>query len=147
MVLLPFNSRYARLWIGMATGVLVALLMVGLWSQNYFVRTRLRMTNLYYVAQQASDNVVIVAIDDRSIREYGAYQDWSRERYAALLDQLSAGNARVAAFDLLFSEPRDGDAALAAAITDAEAAGTRVVLAAAGFERLDEADGALHFAD
>ncbi|MEM6527384.1 MAG: CHASE2 domain-containing protein, partial [Chloroflexota bacterium] len=126
------DVRRTRLWIGLINGVLVAVLMLGLWSQNFLVQPR--FTDWYHIGYPTTDRVVLVAIDDYTIREYGAYQDWSRERYADLLDRLVADGARVVAFDILFSEPRAGDDALEAALANAADNETRVVLAAVGFE-------------
>lgn len=71
------------------------------------------------VQQPASDDIVIVAIDDGSIQEMGHWP-WPRAQHATLLEQLS--EARAVAFDLVFSEPNpaypDDDAILAQAIRD-----------------------------
>lgn len=71
------------------------------------------------VHEPASDDIIIVAIDDASIEEYG-YWPWRRVQHAALLEQLA--DARAVAFDLVFSEPNpaypDDDAVLAQAIRD-----------------------------
>jgi adenylate cyclase len=49
--------------------------------------------------------IVIVGVDDASIAELGRWP-WSRTLFARLLDRVSAGNAKVVAFDLLFTEPQ-----------------------------------------
>jgi adenylate cyclase len=63
------------------------------------------------------DEIVVVAIDDRSISRLGRVRYWSRQQYAELLDRLGA--AKAVGFDILFAEAdRDpaGDAALGAAM-------------------------------
>jgi putative nucleotidyltransferase with HDIG domain len=72
-------------------------------------------------------DVTIVAIDPRSLRAFSEWP-WSRARYAEAAERLFAAGARVVAFDVDLSTPRDaeGDAAFAAAIR----ANPRVVLAA-----------------
>ena len=69
------------------------------------------------VLKPASDDIIIVAIDDVSIKETG-YWPWRRAQHAALLERLSG--ARAVALDLVFSEPNpaypDDDAVLAQAI-------------------------------
>lgn len=130
-------ERLRRLQLGVAVGVVVAALVLLIWWLNLFVTLRLRLSNFYYIPQETTGDVVIVAIDETSIAAYGAYQDWSRARYAELVDVLTAADARVVAFDLLFSEPREGDEALAVSIAAAREAGVRVVLPVAGFERGD----------
>ncbi len=49
--------------------------------------------------------VVVVLIDDESLREYGRWP-WSRERVAELLRNLDRAGARVIGLDILFSEPQ-----------------------------------------
>lgn len=72
-------------------------------------------------------DIVIVAIDQASLAEYGRWP-WPRRRHAELLDRLAAAGVRAVAFDVVLAEPsRDdpaGDDRLAAAI----AANGRVVL-------------------
>lgn len=65
------------------------------------------------------EDIVIVAIDDRSLAEIGRWP-WSRGVHAALIERLAAMGARVIAFDIILHEPAPddvaGDRALAAAI-------------------------------
>ncbi len=62
--------------------------------------------------------LLVIGIDDASVRKYGRLRNWSRSRYAALLDRTRA--AKVVGLDILLTEPdvRDpeGDAALAASV-------------------------------
>lgn len=85
-------------------------------------------------------DVVIVAIDDRSLAEIGRWP-WSRAVHAALLEHLTAAGARVVALDLILHEAaRDnplGDQVLAAAI----AAHGRVVLPVTHAEYAGRIDG------
>ena len=63
---------------------------------------------------QATQNIVIVAIDDRSIQELGGWPI-RRHRYSQLLEQLNEDCCRpkVIGFDLLFFDPTEDDATLA----------------------------------
>lgn len=67
----------------------------------------------------APSDILIVAIDDKSIAELGRWP-WSRAVHAALLDRLRAAGVRSVALDLLLSEPDEHapqtDATLAAAM-------------------------------
>ena len=49
--------------------------------------------------------VVLVLIDDESLREYGRWP-WSRARVAELVRNLDRAGARVIGLDILFSEPQ-----------------------------------------
>ncbi len=65
-------------------------------------------------------DVVVVAIDHKSIQEMGRWP-WSREITGHLLENLSQYGAKVTALDIVFSEPQDPvhDKALAAAVARA----------------------------
>lgn len=62
-------------------------------------------------------DIVIVAIDDKSVGELGRYP-WTRSRYAELLDRLTAAGVKAVYFDAFFPEPESdqADAAFAAAL-------------------------------
>lgn len=112
--------------------ILVALLA---FVAGLFVHQSLlwRWDNLLYDAQlsfwnrNVSDEIVIVAIDDESLRELGRWP-WPRSIHARLIDRLDRESPRAIGLDIIFSEPDsvdpDSDALLARAI---EASG-KVVL-------------------
>lgn len=51
----------------------------------------------------ARDDIVVVAIDDRSIAELGRWP-WSRDIHARLLNALTQAGARIVGLDIIFSE-------------------------------------------
>lgn len=117
------KSRIWREWV-LSTTVLLSLTFclsffgdsLGLTGLNNTLYDRLAAL---FVQEAASDDIVIVAIDDASIEELG-YWPWRRARHAKLLESLSG--ARAVAFDLVFAEtnpayPED-DATLARAIRE-----------------------------
>lgn len=59
-------------------------------------------------------DVALVAIDDDSLLQVGRWP-WRREVTAALVERLQAAGPRAIGIDLLFAEPAEGDARLAAA--------------------------------
>ncbi|MFT7721404.1 MAG: CHASE2 domain-containing protein [Roseateles sp.] len=74
---------------------------------------------------------LVVDIDDASLRALrGSLGEWPypRETYALMLGYLRDAGARLVVMDIVFTGPRDGDAALAQALSG----GLPVVLAAAG---------------
>jgi adenylate cyclase len=73
------------------------------------------------------DRVVLVTIDDASLRQLGQFP-WSRDRYTQLLDVLQTAPPNVVAFDLLFVEANPADQGLAEAMQ----AHHQVVLASGG---------------
>jgi signal transduction histidine kinase/ActR/RegA family two-component response regulator len=76
----------------------------------------------------AMDHVLVVDVDEESMRRLapslGAWP-FARDAYARAARYLAGQGARAVAFDILFAEPREGDAAFALAL------GPRDVLAAA----------------
>ncbi|MGI0489827.1 CHASE2 domain-containing protein, partial [Pantanalinema rosaneae CENA516] len=60
-------------------------------------------------------NLVLVAIDDASLRQLGRFP-WSRQKYTQLLNVLSTAKPNVVVFDLVWSEPSPEDAQLAEAM-------------------------------
>nr|WP_281357745.1 CHASE2 and HATPase_c domain-containing protein [Aromatoleum diolicum] len=75
----------------------------------------------------ADPDVVVVAIDDRSLAEIGRWP-WRRAVHAALLERLKALGAQVVAMDVMFHEPAPEESAGDAALARAIAAHGRVVL-------------------
>lgn len=77
-------------------------------------------------ASPASEDTLIVALDDRSVQALGRWP-WDRKLTAALIDRLHAAGARAIVLDILLAEPStpESDAALEKAI----AASGRVALA------------------
>lgn len=68
--------------------------------------------------RQVDPSILIVGIDERSLRELGAWP-WSRERHAQMVDRLSQAGAKAIVYDVLFSQPSQdpaADEALATAV-------------------------------
>lgn len=72
------------------------------------------------VQVEQPDDIVIVAIDEQSLQQIGAWP-WPRERHAELIAGLHKAGARQIIYDVLFVEQTDAasDAALAASIAEA----------------------------
>lgn len=86
-------------------------------------------TDFLYHPAKANPNLVIIAVDRKSLDEIGPWP-WPRGVHAALLDRLAAAPPRVVAFDLLFALPAPEDSSFAALM---ERSGN-VLLASAGVE-------------
>ncbi len=65
--------------------------------------------------EPASDEIVIVAIDDESLNRLGTWP-WPRDVHARLLDTLAQAGAKAILYDVLFLDPTAHDDALAAAM-------------------------------
>ncbi|MFC5372464.1 CHASE2 domain-containing protein [Brevundimonas faecalis] len=102
----------------------VALLTALLVGWLAFSQAADRPNNLVYDAlirttdAPPNDSIVIIAIDDRSLSALGRWP-WPRTTHARLIDRLTAADPRAVAYDVLFTEPEDGDPALAAALARA----------------------------
>lgn len=63
-----------------------------------------------------NDDVVIVAIDEKSLDHLGRWP-WPRDTHARLIEKLDEAGAETIVFDILFPEPSAEDPTLAAAMT------------------------------
>lgn len=59
---------------------------------------------LRFWSRPAADNIVIIAIDEDSLAQFGRWP-WTRQIHAHLLRKLSAERPRAIAFDIIFAEP------------------------------------------
>src|SRR5687767_6391804 len=76
---------------------------------------------------QFPDDVVVIAIDDKSVSKEGRLKNWSRAKYGQLLDKLRL--AKVVGFDILFTEPDELDPVGDQAFQDAVKRHGKVVIA------------------
>ena len=98
-------------------------------------------------ARQPPAGVLVVDVDDAALAALGPQLGpwpFQRDAYALVVQHLRELGVRVIALDLLFIEPRPGDAALAHALARP---GAPVVLAAAGLQTATEARPAVPAAD
>ena len=61
------------------------------------------------------DHVILVEVDEHSIKEQGPWP-WSRDRYAAIVDYAAKSGARVVGLDLLLDIPKGSDRSLASVL-------------------------------
>jgi adenylate cyclase len=112
----PWRRVRGGLIVGVVVGVLLALM---LW-QNYFSGARTQLTDMLYEPRPTDGIAVIIAMDDASHDAYGrSAAEWPRSVHTQLVRFLSAAGARVIAFDVLFANPTELDAELAAAMSEA----------------------------
>ncbi len=131
------KARSSQWLTGLGLGLLAAGLTLLMWWGGLFVQVRLALDDVLVVPREPSGGVVIIAIDDPSLEQYGRFSEWPRHLYADLIDRLAQGGARVVALDVLLSESSAGDDRLAEAIAAARQspARTRTVLATVGTQR------------
>lgn len=106
-------------WIGVA--VLLAALAAGAAAWSWLWRLDLSAydVGLSLWSRPASEDIVLVAIDERSIETIGRWP-WRRAVHATLMERLSQAGVKAVGVDIVLAEPDTadpgGDAALAAAI-------------------------------
>ncbi|HEX6880954.1 MAG TPA: CHASE2 domain-containing protein, partial [Terriglobales bacterium] len=94
-------------WTDVALGVVVSLLVLLTFYMGwadvmeyklYDMRAKLR------ARAKAGDSVVLIGIDDQSIREIGRWP-WPRNYLAEMTDQLAEAGAKVIGIDVFMREP------------------------------------------
>ncbi|MEO8385154.1 MAG: CHASE2 domain-containing protein, partial [Betaproteobacteria bacterium] len=75
-------------------------------KQDWFLRLDQTLYDnaIELLRRAPSDDIVIVGIDEESLREIGRFP-WSRAIYATLIDKLTAADAKVIGFDIVLTEP------------------------------------------
>lgn len=102
-------------FIGISIAIFTGIVCCIAYQLNLFYGMQLRSTDfLFRTATKQEINlkenkIVIIAIDDKSLNDLGHFSSWPRTYYANILDKLVKNNARVIAFDILFSEKTDYD--------------------------------------
>jgi len=111
------NNRLFIEWCSLFAATM--LLVVGAWQQQWTHRIDAAWLDFStrFIPSLASDDIVVVAIDDRSLAEIGNWP-WDRAKHAALIDELATHDPALIAVDILFLEPvsEAGDTRLARAI-------------------------------
>ncbi len=95
-------------------------------------------SELSLMPQTVPENVVIVAVDEKSLRKYGRWP-WSRRVHADLLQRLTLAGSNSVAFDVLFADPNRDDELGDQLFADAISQHGKVVLAMSSDE--DPKDG------
>lgn len=111
----PVPARLYAEWlaVALAATLLVAGLVLG--------RLTERLDHIVYdhalsaAERPPPDDIVVVAIDNRSLQAIGRWP-WRREVHARLLDRLAEARPRTVGYDVLFVEPTADDPVLAAAV-------------------------------
>ncbi|MBD2627180.1 CHASE2 domain-containing protein [Trichormus variabilis] len=101
--------------------VLTTLFSIGLWQVGAWATLELLGFNLLfstrnYLPHPSWDSrIVVIGIDDATLRQYGQFP-LSRDRYTQLLETLEASPPATIGFDILFTEPTSYDEQLAEAM-------------------------------
>ena len=110
MIAIPARfSAWSRSETARLAGALCAIIAVAALSgmlerwDNVIYDTAMRLRKI-----DAPGDIVIVAVDDRSLKQLGRWP-WSRHLHAQLLERLTRIGARGVGLDIMFAEPAAGD--------------------------------------
>jgi len=114
-----FNQKRLLLWklfIGAICTVIVSILSILSFPPLEMAEMKLYDANFRLRGTlNPPQEIIIAAIDDKSLERYGRWP-WKRDLIARLVDTLSASEAAVIAFDIIFSEREVNDPLLADSI-------------------------------
>ena len=97
-------SKKVLKYIGLGIGL--ALLMALFVDRGYFLGAQLSLQNKFYDFESASPEIVIVAIDEKTLQpeNLGPLQNWKRETYAKALDLINEKGAAAIGIDVTFPD-------------------------------------------
>ncbi len=103
-------KKVTEIIVPLLAALLTVLLVV---TEPFFELDSMLCDAVYSQMNGTGDEIVIVAIDEETLAEYGAFSEWSRERCAQLADFLyfdEQNEPAVLAFDIVFSGETDEEA-------------------------------------
>jgi adenylate cyclase len=123
------RRQFRHVLIALGIGVVFALI-------TYFVQPfssiQYRLSDMLFVPRDPSPNIVIAAIDDETLAQYGRWGEWPRTLHAQAIENLDNAKAMAIGYDVLFASETANDSILAQAIEDAG----NVVIAVAGQQQI-----------
>jgi adenylate cyclase len=123
------RRQFRHVLIALGIGVAFALI-------TYFVQPfssiQYRLSDMLFVSRDPSPNIVIAAIDDETLAQYGRWGEWPRTLHAQAIDNLTDAKAMAIGYDVLFASETANDSILAQAMEDAG----NVVIAVAGQQQI-----------
>ena len=123
------RRQFRHVLIALGIGVAFALI-------TYFVQPfssiQWRLSDMLFVPRDPSPNIVIAAIDDETLAQYGRWGEWPRSLHAQAIENLANAKAMAIGYDVLFASETANDSILAQAMTDAG----NVVIAVAGEQQI-----------
>lgn len=112
------KQRRQRKHISIALGI-GAILVLLVYFVQPFATINQWFTDQLFVNTKPSPDIVIVAIDDKSLQEYGGWPWADRSLQASAVNNLKAAGAAVIGFDVLFADEYENATAFAGAMEKA----------------------------
>ncbi len=104
------KAQRNKILFGLLTSVLLSILFLGMMERNVFSTIHLKISNFFYFqgVNEASEDIVIVAIDDKSFEVANASElgtlTFSKADYARVIENLEGAGAKVIGLDVILSE-------------------------------------------
>jgi len=99
-------------------GVAIALIMALFVSRGTFLGIQKSLQNKFYDFASASSEIIVIAIDEKSLSEdgLGPLQEWPRAHYAKAIRILNRDGAAVIGIDMTFPDSKTDDSVFADAL-------------------------------
>lgn len=94
------RKKIQAIGISLITAAFISLL----FYQGFFSSWKNRLTDRLFLPDSPSSNIVIVAIDDKSLQRVGQWP-WERSVHAKLIDKINSFRPAVIGIDVAFTEP------------------------------------------
>lgn len=107
------KARRNKILFGLLASALLSLLFLGMMERNLFSTLHLKISNFFYFQgeNEASEDIVIVAIDDKSFEIANASElgtlTFDKADYAKAIENLEVAGAKVIGVDVILSETTD----------------------------------------
>jgi adenylate cyclase len=102
------EQRLRRRWRSLASALAAVAIGLGASAGDFLARQELGTIDLRFAVRgdrSPPDDVVVVAIDDRTFNELGEQWPFPRSIHGRVLDRLRAAGGRAVGYDLQFTEP------------------------------------------
>lgn len=101
--------RLNRNWVAASIGLLLFLATTLIIGGHLLENLRLGLTDsfLYHRTEVDGSPITVVMIDDKSVNDLGAYQNWNRAYYAKVLENINKYSPKVVGFDIIFKSLKD----------------------------------------
>lgn len=109
MIMKKTVKKITDIAVALLAAALTAVLVI---TEPFFELDSMLCDAVYSQMNGTGDEIVIVAIDEETLAEYGAFSSWSRERCAQLSELLYSDEQSapaVLAFDIVFTGETDGE--------------------------------------
>ncbi len=97
--------------VGGLLALLIAVLLLVLNNLNLFNNWQDQLADAFYKGRQPSKDIVIIAVDEKSISDagLGRYEVWERSNFAKVLENVSKYSPKVIGFDFYFRAAKNAE--------------------------------------